>query len=200
MNDAKRHAPATLRNREAIAEVLAKELPASGTVLEVASGSGEHAVYFAQLFPGLDWQPSDPDPSALASIDAWRAEATSRNLRAAMELNAAAKDWPVAQADAVFCANMVHIAPWEAAEGLVAGAGELLQARAPLILYGPFFENEVDPAPSNLAFDESLRSRDARWGIRSREDFDRLAAEQGFSLSARHAMPANNLTLVYRKN
>ncbi|WP_394731048.1 DUF938 domain-containing protein [Altererythrobacter sp. GH1-8] len=199
MDDAKRHAPATLRNREAIAEVLANELPASGTVLEVASGSGEHAVYFAARFPQITWQPSDPDPAALASIEAWRAVGGSTNLYAAMELNAAASDWPVDRADAIFCANMVHITPWEAAVGLLAGAGRLLAPGAPLILYGPYFEDGVAPAPSNLSFDESLQSRNPSWGIRAVKDMDALAQDHDLKRTARHEMPANNLTLVYRK-
>lgn len=198
-DDAKRHAPATLRNREAIAEVLAGELPEAGLVLEIASGTGEHALFFSESFPQLTWQPSDPDPSALASIEAWRLEQGRENLAAPIELNAEARDWPIKRADAIFCANMIHIAPWAAALGLIAGAGRILQSGAPLILYGPYFEAEREPAASNLAFDESLRSRNATWGIREREEMDRLAAEHGFALAARHEMPANNLSLIYRK-
>lgn len=199
MNDAKRHAPATARNREAIAGVLAKELPDSGLVLEVASGSGEHALFFAERFPDLDWQPSDPDPSALASISAWMADFNGTNLRIPMQLDAASEDWPINAADAVFCANMVHIAPWEATLGLFAGASRALTPGTPLVLYGPYFENEVEPVQSNLAFDESLKGRNPEWGIRRLADMDGLGEEHGFERTARHAMPANNLTLVYRK-
>ena len=161
----KRHAPATLRNRDAIAAVLGDWLPASGTVLEVASGSGEHAVHFAAAFPKLDWQPSDPDPSALASIAAWSAEAGLPNIAAPLHLDASAPDWPLGHADALLCINMVHISPWAATLGLFAGAARLLGPGAPLILYGPYLEADVATADSNLAFDESLRSRNPDWGL-----------------------------------
>lgn len=196
---AKRHAPATLRNREAIAGVLAKELPDEGLILEVASGSGEHAIYFAERFPTLAWQPSDPDPDALASISAYREEYLGQNCQPPVQLDAASSDWPVEHVDAILCINMVHISPWEATTGLFAGAAQRLQNDAPLILYGPYFEAETEPAPSNLAFDESLRSRNPDWGIRSLEELDQLASMHGFARSARHAMPANNLTVVYRR-
>lgn len=196
----KQHAPATLRNREAIAEVLARELAGSASVLEIASGTGEHAVYFAECFPGIDWQPSDPDRDALASIIAYRSEYAGTNLLWPLMLDARDPDgWEVRAAEAIVCINMVHISPWEATEGLFAGAARLLGAKGlPLILYGPYFEDGVETAPSNLAFDESLRERNAQWGIRRLEAMDELAARHGFARSARHAMPANNLTLVYR--
>ncbi len=195
----KRHAPATARNREPIAQVLAGELPGSGLVLEVASGSGEHALYFAQRFPALDWQPSDPDPEALGSIAAWAAEAGLTNLRPPLLLDAAAKEWPLERADALLCSNMVHISPWEATCGLFAGAERVLAAGGPLVLYGPWFESGVEPAPSNCAFDASLRQRDPQWGIRQLAEADELAASCGLRRTARVAMPTNNLTLVYRK-
>ena len=196
----KKHAPATLRNREAIAEVLARELPESGLVLEVASGSGEHAVYFAERFPALHWQPSDTDREALASLLAYKAEYHGGNLRLPMVLNAAAPEsWEIRAADAIMCINMVHISPWAATEGLFAGAAQILSGtELPLILYGPYFEHDVEPAPSNIAFDESLRSRNAQWGIRDAEDMDALAEERGLFRAARHEMPANNLMLIYR--
>lgn len=194
----KRHAPAAARNREPIAAVLTEELPASGLVLEVASGTGEHAVHFARTFPALAWQPSDPDAEARASIAAWLEEAELPNLRTPLALDAAAPEWPIDRADAVLCINMVHISPIAAAEGLLAGAARLLERDAPLILYGPFLEADVDTAPSNLAFDASLRARDARWGLRSVEWLDELAASNGFRRTRRVAMPANNLVLVYR--
>ena len=194
----KRHAPAAARNREPIAAVLTEDLPASGLVLEVASGTGEHAVHFARTFPALAWQPSDPDAEARASIAAWLEEAELPNLRAPLDLDAAAPEWPIDRADAVLCINMVHISPVAAAEGLLAGAARLLERAAPLILYGPFLEADVDTAPSNLAFDASLRARDARWGLRSVEWLDELAASNGFRRTRRVAMPANNLVLVYR--
>jgi len=195
----KRHAPAAARNREPIAAVLTEDLPASGLVLEVASGTGEHAVHFARTFPALAWQPSDPDAEARASIAAWLEEAELPNLRTPLALDAAAPEWPIDRADAVLCINMVHISPIAAAEGLLAGAARLLERDAPLILYGPFLEADVDTAPSNLAFDASLRARDARWGLRSVEWLDELAASNGFRRTRRVAMPANNLALVYRR-
>lgn len=197
--DAKRHAPATLRNRDAILSVLREDLPDTGLVLEVASGSGEHAAYFAVAMPGLNWQPSDPDPASLASIDAWGAEATTNHLHPALMLDAASADWPLARADAILCCNMVHIAPWSAAEGLFAGAGRLLSAGAPLILYGPFIEADVPTADSNLAFDASLRDRDPAWGLREVAALDALAEAAGLHRTRRTAMPANNLMLVWRR-
>lgn len=197
--DAKRHAPATLRNRNAILAVLLDELPTRGLILEVASGSGEHAVHFATAMPQLDWQPSDPDPAALASIDAWAAEPGLDNLRPSLPLDAASADWPLPRADAILCCNMVHIAPWSAAEGLFAGAGRLLQPGAPLILYGPFIEADVPTAESNLAFDASLRDRDPAWGLRAVTALDALATAAGLHRTRRTAMPANNLILVWRR-
>jgi hypothetical protein len=194
----KRHAPATARNREPIAAVLAEELPAAGLVLEVASGSGEHAVHFAAAFPRLSWQPSDPDPAARESIEAWRREEALPNLRSPIELDAAASAWPVARADAVLCINMVHISLVEATEGLLAGAARVLPVGAPLILYGPYLEDGVATAPSNLAFDADLKARNPQWGLRSVAWLDGLAARGGFSRTRRVAMPANNLMLVYR--
>jgi hypothetical protein len=196
----KQHAPATLRNREPIAAVLARELPAGGTVLEIAAGTGEHAVFFAEKFPALVWQPTDPSPEALASIAAYREEYTGTNLSAPLLLDAAAPDsWPVAEAAAILCINMVHISPWEATEGLFSGAARILgSSGGPLILYGPYIEQGVQTAPSNLDFDASLKARDQRWGLRNAEDLDSLAARHGMTRSARHAMPANNIMLVYR--
>ena len=192
-------APAALRNREAIAEVLRDELPSQGVVLEMASGTGEHAVHFAATFRSLHWQPSDADQSALRSIAAWRAEAGLGNLLAPLRLDAAAPDWPMVQADAIVCINMVHISPPAATEGLLAGAARLLAAGAPLVLYGPYLEDDVETATSNLAFDRSLRARDPQWGLRELTWVDGLAAAQGFARTRRVAMPANNLTLVFRK-
>jgi hypothetical protein len=195
----KRVAPAAGRNREPIAAVLTEELPATGLVLEVASGTGEHAVHFARTFPALEWQPSDPDADARASIAAWRDEEGLANLRLPIELDAGAPRWPIARADAVLCINMVHISPVEATEGLVAGAGRVLGPEAPLILYGPYLEAGVETAASNLEFDASLRRRNPAWGLRSVEWLDGLAARHGFVRTRRVAMPANNLTLVYRQ-
>lgn len=195
----KQHAPATQRNREPIAGVLAEELPESGRVLEVAAGTGEHAVFFARRFPTLGWLPSDPSEEALASIAAYREEYPVDNLAEPVKLDASSRDWPVESAEAILCVNMVHISPWEASTGLFDGAARLLEKGAPLILYGPYFEDGVEPAPSNLDFDRSLKARDPRWGIRDLPEIDRLAARSGFTRTARHEMPANNLTLVYRR-
>ena len=197
----KRHAPATVRNRAAIAAVLERELPRSGCVLEVASGSGEHAVWFADYFPHLTWQPSDCDPQAIASIAAYCEQDGGDNVRPPIVIDAQAPQaWNCRMADAIVCINMVHIAPWSATQGLVEGAAQILSGKdLPLILYGPYFEQGVQPAASNLDFDASLRARNPEWGIRHIEDLDDLAAQHGFHRAARHDMPANNLTLVYRQ-
>jgi hypothetical protein len=195
----KQYAPAAARNRDAIAEVLGAVLPDSGLVLEVASGTGEHAVHFARLFPHLEWQPSDPETAARDSIESWRVEEGVANLRAPLALDVEEREWPIASADAVLCINMIHISPWEAAEGLFAGAARIVPPGAPLVLYGPYFEEGVATAESNLAFDASLRARNPAWGIRRIEDVDEVAVGNGFARVARAGMPANNLTLVYRR-
>lgn len=197
---AKQHAPAALRNRDPIAQVLARELPASGMVLEVAAGTGEHAVFFAEAFPALTWQPTDPSPEALASIAAYRDDYPGQNLAAPLLLDASAPEsWPVTQADAIVCINMVHISPWEATLGLFAGAARVLAAgRGPLVLYGPYIEQGVETAPSNREFDASLKARNPLWGLRDAAALDALAGQHGMTRSARHAMPANNIILVYR--
>ncbi|BBC73721.1 SAM-dependent methyltransferase [Altererythrobacter sp. B11] len=195
----KRSAPAALRNREPIADILAEELPAEGLVLEIASGTGEHAVHFAGRFRALRWQPTDLDAAARQSIAAWREERGLPNLLPPLALDAAAPEWPVEHADALVCINMVHISPPESAEGLMRGAARLLPPGAPLILYGPYLEPGVETAPSNLEFDRSLKARDPRWGLRSTEWMDNLAAEAGMARSRRAALPANNIMLIYRR-
>lgn len=195
----KRHAPAAERNKEPIAEVLARLLPEAGTVLEVASGSGQHAVHFARRFPHVTWQPTDPQPDAVASIEAWRAEGELANLRKPMLLDARSTDWPVGAMDAVVCINMIHIAPWEAALGLFVGAASRLPAGAPLILYGPFTVDHQPTAPSNAAFDEGLRAQDPTWGVRDVADVTEAAAKVGLTFDERVEMPANNMLLVFRK-
>ncbi len=194
----KQHAPATARNREPIREVLARELPPTGDVLEIASGSGEHAVYLAAAFPQLAWQPTDPDATALASIAAYRAEAQLPNLRAPLQLDASRASWPVTRADAVVCINMIHISPWAATLGLLAGAARVLARDGLLYLYGPYLIDGVT-APSNLEFDRSLRARDARWGVRELREIEAAAAAAGLALRATIAMPANNHSLVLRR-
>jgi SAM-dependent methyltransferase len=195
----KRFAPATLRNRDVIAEVLGAILPASGRVLEIASGTGEHIVHFGARFPALEWQPSDHDPLALASIDAWREEAGGNNVMPAMQLDASTKHWSVDHADAVLCINMVHIAPWQAAVGLMQGAGRLLPPGGVLYFYGPFREDGISLAESNEAFDISLKSRNPEWGLRLVGDVRDLAAQAGLMLEQRIEMPTNNLSLIFRK-
>lgn len=194
---ARRHAPATERNRESIAAVLAAELPTTGLVLEIASGSGEHCAAFAARFGALLWQPGDPEAAARASIDAWCAELP--NVLPSLALDAAAENWPVATADAILCVNMVHISPWEATLGLMTGAGRLLGPGAPLVLYGPYRQRDVPTSESNEAFDLSLKARDPRWGLRHVEDVSGAAAAQGLMLQRIVPMPANNLSLVFRR-
>ena len=195
----KRNAPATARNREPIAAVLRQVLPERGTLLEIASGSGEHAVYFSSLFPHLLWHPSDPDPEALASIRDWRDEAGAANLLEPLRLDASAEAWPVDAADAILCINMVHISPWAATEGLMRGAGRLLGAGAPLVIYGPYRRAGVPTAASNEAFDASLKSRNPEWGLRDLEAVEAEAERQGLRLERVFEMPANNLTVVFRR-
>jgi SAM-dependent methyltransferase len=199
MTDHRLHAPATLRNRDAILDALRGVLPAAGLVLEVASGSGEHVVHLARNLPGLAFQPSDPSPEALLSIAAWVEAARVPNVRPPLALDASAAPWPVASADAVVCINMVHIAPWSAAEGLVRGAAEVLPDGAPLYLYGAFRRGGVHTAASNEAFDRGLRDRDPRWGVRDLEAVAGLARAAGFAGPAVTGMPANNLGVVFRR-
>lgn len=195
--EVKRHAPATERNRDIIAQTLATVLPSEGLVLEVASGTGEHAVHFAGIFPALTWQPSDPDPIALASIDAWRAECKLENVRPAMLLDAST-EWPIAQADAIVCINMAHISPLTATIGLLRNAAQILPPSAPLYIYGPFCQRDVPLAESNAAFDAALRQQNSEWGLRHVEDISSEASRAGLQLDRVIAMPANNLSLIFR--
>ena len=195
--EVKRHAPATARNRDVLAETLKYLLPAEGLVLEVASGTGEHVVHFAKLFPALIWQPSDPDPIALASINAWRAESDVPNVRPAMLLDASG-DWPISRADAVICINMTHISPWAATVGLLHRAARLLPPSAVLFIYGPYKQRDAPLAESNAAFDASLRQQNAEWGLRYVEDIAEEAHKFGLRLDPVIAMPANNLSLIFR--
>ena len=195
----RRSAPAALRNREPIADVLRDWLPTHGLVLEIASGTGEHAAYFAEAFPNLEWQPSDMHADALASIAAWRDEANLSNLREPLVLDASMRAWPIAAADAVLNINMVHISPWSAALGLLDGAARLLGPGAPLVLYGPWLSVEIATAQSNLDFDSDLKRRDPEWGLRTVEDFGAEAGKRGLALAERRPMPANNLMLLLRR-
>jgi SAM-dependent methyltransferase len=197
--DARLQAPATARNRAPILEVLRRHLPQQGLVLEVASGSGEHAVHFAQAFPYLEFQPSDPDADARASIDAWVASLGLANVRPAIALDAATDMWPIATADAVLCINMIHIAPWQAAVGLMRGAAKVLADGGVLYLYGPFRRGGAHTAPSNDAFDRSLRAQNPEWGVRDLEAVAALGSDHGFAPPIIEAMPANNLSLVFQR-
>lgn len=192
------HYAATARNREPLLAALRPHLPPTGMVLEIASGSGEHAVFLATALPGLRWQPSDPDPKCRASIAEWVEHEGVTNVAPPLELDVTAWPWPLPHADVVLCANMIHIAPWEAAQGLLRGAARVLPVGGPLLLYGPFVV-DGDTAPSNREFDASLRARDPRWGVRELREVEREARAHGLELAAQLPMPANNLTLVLRR-
>jgi len=196
MTDPRRFAPSAARNRDPILAALRPHLPENGLLLEIASGSGEHALHIAAAFPRLTVQPSDPDAGARASIDAWAADSGLANLRPALALDAATQPWPIAAADAVLCINMIHIAPWRAAEGLVQGAARL---GAPLFLYGPYRRDGSHTGPGNIAFDADLRARNPEWGIRALEDVAALAAGAGFAPPDILRMPADNLLLILRR-
>lgn len=198
-SDARCSAPAALRNRSPIAEVLRTVLPATGLVLELASGTGEHVVHFARHCPHLDWQPSDPSPEARQSIAGWIAAEGLANVRAPIALDASLAFWPIEQAAAIVCINMVHISPWEATEGLMRGAGRVLENSGPLYLYGPFLRSDRPLEPSNEAFDRDLRSRNPKWGLRELDAVSDCAARHGLELDGVVEMPANNLSVVFRK-
>lgn len=199
-DDVRRHAPATLRNRAPILAILERVLPDRGRLLEVASGSGEHAVFLASHLPRWHWQPSDPDVESRASIAAWTQAEDVTNIAPPLAINAMdAASWPVGPFDAMLCVNMIHIAPWEATLGLFAAAGRLLPAGTPLILYGPYKRDGQHTADSNAAFDADLRARDPRWGVRDLETVADLAATHGFGPPAIHEMPANNLTVIFTR-
>ena len=198
MNDERHYAPATSRNRGPIVDVLRPVLPAGGVVLEVASGSGEHAVYFTRQFPHLTFQPTDPDERSLRSIAAWIAASGVNNALAPLRLDAGESRWPVQAADAVICINMVHISPWTSTLGLLRGAAAILPVGAPLYLYGPYIRAGFETARSNVEFDADLRRRNLQWGLRDLAAVTRAAQEAGFSGPEITEMPANNLSLVFR--
>jgi cyclopropane fatty-acyl-phospholipid synthase-like methyltransferase len=195
----KRHAPAAARNRDPILAVLRTVLPETGRVLEIGSGTGEHAVHFARNLPGIEWQPSDVHPEWLASIEAWRADEGIGNMLPPLRLEVRDHDWGAANVVALVSINMIHIAPWECCEALFAGAARLLPAGAPLVLYGPFCFDGEFTAPSNAAFDEELRRRDPSWGVRDLTVVTRVARTAGFDRESVTAMPANNHTIVFRR-
>ena len=195
------HSPAADRNKQPILEVLQRVLPARGTALEIASGTGQHAAWFAAGLPGWRWQPTETDAAMLPAIAGWTAGLP--NVEAPVLLDVMAAQWPSAakpftqRFDAIFCANLLHIAPWPVCAALMRGAARHLAPGGVLVTYGPYFEDGVATAPSNLAFDESLRMRDPAWGIRRLEDVAAQAQAAGLVLRERHAMPANNLVLVF---
>jgi SAM-dependent methyltransferase len=192
--------PSVARNRDPILSVLRRVLPPTGQVLEIASGTGEHAVHFAAALPHLTWQPTDREEQALRSIAAHRAAADLPNLLVPLVLDAAGPEWPVEWADAIIAINMVHISPWRATQGLMAGAGRILPPGGVLVLYGAYKENEAHTAPSNEAFDLDLRRRNPERGVRDLESVVDLAREHGLDLGERAQMPANNLGLVFRRS
>jgi len=194
----KKNSPAAERNRLVIIDTFRPHLPASGRALEVASGSGQHVVSFAEAFSDLEWQPSDPSADARASIEAYRAEYEGSNLETPLELDVM-KPWPIHQADVVININMIHISPWGTTAALFSGASNILTSGAPLLLYGPFKRNGQHTAPSNREFDEWLRQRDPSHGVRDHGDVCEPALEHGFAVQQVIPMPANNLTVVFRR-
>jgi SAM-dependent methyltransferase len=198
--DRRQFAPATERNREPIGAVLERVLPETGLMLEIAAGSGEHAAYFAPRFPGLTWQPTEPDPDGRASIEAWVEHTNAANLNPPIDLDVTVDPWPVTEADAIFSANMIHIAPWECCLGLMAGAGRILGPGGVFVLYGPFMRGGEHTAPSNAEFDASLKSRDATWGIRDLDDVTACAEKAELSRQEIVEMPANNLTVIFKRD
>ncbi len=198
-----RNAPATLRNRDPILGVLRELLPASGTVLEIASGTGEHVAYFAPAFPDLIWQPSEPDRTMHPSIVAWAQASGAGNIRAPLAIDTRssdwAADWGIARADAIININMIHIAPWPVCQGMIAGAGRILAAGGALYLYGPFMQGGRHTAPSNAAFDRGLRAQDERWGVRDLDAVIECARASGLEFERIVEMPANNLSVIFRR-
>jgi hypothetical protein len=198
MTDHRQYAPATVRNRDFILDVLREVLPTTGVILEIASGSGEHVVHFARNLPSLVFQPSDPEPDALLSVAAWMKAAEATNVRAPIVLDASRSPWPIASADGIICINMVHISPWDASVGLIRGAAAILPLGSPLYLYGPYKRKGFATAPSNEAFDRNLRDRNPIWGLRDLEAIAAIAQSAGFSIPDITEMPANNLSIVFR--
>jgi SAM-dependent methyltransferase len=198
-SDPRLYRPHVARNRDPILEVLRRVLPPRGMVLEIASGSGEHAAYFARELPSLVWQPSDPDTAALDSIAAHRENAGAANLLAPLRLDVTSVPWPVANADVVVCCNMIHISPWAACAGLMAGVECVLPPGGILYLYGPYKIGGRHTAPSNAAFDADLRARNPDWGIRDLDEVAALARRHNFALKETVEMPANNLSVIFRR-
>ena len=193
------HSPAADRNKQAILDILVQVLPAQGKALEIASGTGQHVAWFAAGLPGWNWQPSDAQADGFESINAWVAAQAVSNVRTPVLLNVMAASWLPAdhRFDLIYCANMLHISPWATCAALMRCSAQHLASGGQLITYGPYLEDAVPTSPGNLAFDQSLRERNPAWGIRRREDVEAQAATAGLKLLARHAMPANNLLLVW---
>jgi hypothetical protein len=193
------HSPAVDRNKQPILDLLRTVLPAHGSALEIASGTGQHAAWFAAALPGWTWQPTDGDAEALPAIAAWTAQSGVTNVRAPLRLDVLAPQWPSAAApfaekfDAIYCANMLHIAPWETCAALMHGSARHLEPQGVLVTYGPYLEDGVVTAPGNVSFDASLRERNPAWGIRRIEDVKQEAQRAGLALQQRHDKPANNL-------
>ena len=198
-SDPRQYRPHVARNRDPILDVLKRLLPSRGLVLEIASGSGEHAAYFAPALPALSWQPSDPDAEALASIAGHCAASGAVNLLPPLHLDVTENVWPIERADAVMCCNMIHIAPWAAAEALFKGAGEHLANDGVLFLYGPYKRDGAHTAPSNEAFDDQLRATNPAWGVRNMEDVVKLGRAADLWMEEAVPMPANNFCLIFRR-
>jgi SAM-dependent methyltransferase len=192
--------PSAERNKGPIADVLRRVLPQSGRVLEISSGTGQHVLHFAKAMPHLDWQPSEQDAECLTSIAAWLAAGTPPSVAKPIRLDVHDQPWPVTQASAVVCINMIHIAPWSATDALFRGARAVLQPGGILFLYGPYRQQGRHTAPSNEAFDRHLRAQNAEWGIRNLEDVAQIAETQGFELVETIDMPANNLSVIFKRN
>jgi SAM-dependent methyltransferase len=199
MTDARLHSPSVERNRDPILAVLRPLLDGARSVLEIASGSGGHVVHFAAALPAVTFQPTDPDAASRASIDAWVAESALANVRPALALDVIAQPWPVESADAVVCINMIHISPWAATLGLMRGAAQVLRPGGLLFLYGPYRRGGTHTADSNETFDRSLRARNIAWGIRDLEDVAQAAQAEGFGAPTIEPMPANNLSVIFRR-
>ncbi len=195
----KAFAPAAERNQRPILDVLRRTLPSEGLVLEIASGTGQHASFFSRNMAKIRWQPSDASPDALENITARVREAKRDNLLLPLELDVRAIPWPLVDADAIVCINMIHIAPWEATVSLFEGAARILGEAQPLITYGPYRLHGTHTAQSNAAFDQSLRVRNSEWGVRDIDDLQKLGEQTGFELGERVAMPVNNMTLIWKK-
>jgi SAM-dependent methyltransferase len=198
-SDPRLHHPHVVRNRDPILAVLKRVLPPRGLVLEVASGSGEHAAHFAKSLPALTWQPTDPDPRARASIAAYRADAGTANLLAPLDFDATVQPWPVERADALVCINLIHIAPWAVSEALMAGAERTLPAGGVLYLYGSYQIDGRHTAPSNQEFDAWLRTQNPQWSVRDLGAVTDLAARHGLALAETVPMPANNFSVIFRR-